>query len=152
MAPDDKKHINDIVTGAYNSARNFCINNKGILANYGLGIAQMAAALKGAQYVKELNQPLLSLGCYALAIRGGFDFMMGGVRTYINTFMIDSYVNNKIRIGDIPLEKRKEEIESMKRYKNNEILTPEKGIKVFVEVTKELSSYSNSNLSNNHSN
>ncbi len=155
MVPADnknKKHINDIVTGAYNSARNFCIDNKGILINYGLGVAQIAAGVKGLQYTKELNQPLLSLGCHALVIRGYLDFMIGGLRTYINTIMINSYVKDKIRSGDIPLEKRNEEIESMKMYKNNEVLTPEKGIKVFVEVTKELYLYATSKPSNNHSN
>ena len=155
MDPSDnknKKHINDIVTGAYNSARNFCINNKGILINYGLGVAQIAAGAKGIQYAKELNLPLLYVPSGFLAIRGYFDFTIGGVRTYINTIMIDSSVKNKIRRGDIPPEKRKEEIESMKMYKNNEVLTPEKGIKVFVEVTKELWLYATSKPSNNHSN
>ena len=152
MPPVDKKNISDIVNKAYDGVHNFVVNNKGILINYGLGVAQMAAGVKGFQYAKELNQPLLSLGCHALVIRGYLDFMMGGVRTYINTFMINSYVNNKLRRGYIPLEKRKEEIESMKMYKNDEVLTPEKSIKVFVEVTKELYSFAKSKPSNNHSN
>jgi len=153
MAPADnknKKHINDIVTGAYNGVHNFVINNKGILINYGLGVAQIAAGAKGFKYAKELNQPLLYLGCYALVIRGYLDFMIGGVRTGIN-IVLNSYVKDKIRRGGIPPEKRKEEIESMKMYKNNEVLTPAKGIKVFIGVTKEVYSYATSKPSNNHS-
>ncbi len=123
MVPADKKHINDIVTGAYNSARNFCVDNKGILINYGLGIAQIAAGAKGIQYAKELNLPLLSLGCYALFFRGCLDVVTGVFRIDDN-MKINDDVDKKIKEGGILLTK-KEEIESRKKYKNNYILIPE---------------------------
>ncbi|PIN77480.1 hypothetical protein COY26_02540 [Candidatus Woesearchaeota archaeon CG_4_10_14_0_2_um_filter_33_10] len=127
MAPAEnknKKHINDIVTGAYNSARNFCIDNKGILINCGLGIAQIAAGAKGIKYARELNQPLFSLGCYVLFFRGYLDVVAGIFRIDDN-MKINDDVNKKIKEGSILLTKKEEEIESRKMYRNNEILVPE---------------------------
>ncbi|MBA3064111.1 hypothetical protein FP803_01600 [Candidatus Woesearchaeota archaeon] len=155
MVPEDnknKKHINDIVTGAYNSARNFCIDNKGILINYGLGIAQIVAGVKGCQYAKELNQPLLYLGSNVLWIRGVVDIGIGSYRSLYNLIVVNSYVDDMIRGGFIPEEKRKERIESMKMYKNNEVATPERFIKDSVKITKELYLFATSKSPNNPSN
>ncbi|GEM_PF-6142963 len=146
----NKKHINDIVTGAYEGVHNFIINNKGILINYGLGAAQIVAGVKGCQYAKELNQPLLYLGSNVLWFRGVVDSSIGAYRFLYNLIVVNSYVDNMIRGGFIPEEKRKEEVESMKLYKNNEVATPERFIKDSLKAAKELYLYTVSKHSNNH--
>ncbi len=154
MAPAEnknKKHINDIVTGAYNSARNFCIDNKGILINYGLGIVQIVAGVKGCQYAKELNQPLLDLGSNVLWIRGVLDFGAGLSRNCANIFA-NSYIKDEIRSGNIlpeGIKELKSTLNEGKYHQDNEFLLPEK---VYPEVIREVIKSFKNYYTNNHSN
>ena len=72
--------ISEIIFDYYNQASDLLKDNKGVIAQSGLGALELYGAIKGMQYAKEIDNTLLKgISAFILTPLGGTDIFMGAM-------------------------------------------------------------------------